>query len=497
MVLSQAGCAVVDPNPDYNRTISLISTATGVDSIYRPGDEARVEKAIVEFLDEGLTVDEAVQICLLNNPELQASFHRLGMARADVVQSQLLQNPSVGISTRFPAGGGLLNLEAGFAQNLVDIWQLPIRKRVAERTLNQVILSIAQQASRLASDTKAMYFRAVAATELYMIALVNLEAAERTVQLTITLQQSGAGSGVDVNFSKSAMQEVELLVTQATLEAFNTKSNLARKLGLVMPPAELVLTDALPAMPDHTIEIESILRLAADHRFDLSAANEGLLALADNIGLEKQRVFPRVMLGLEIERESRPRSSDGRFIGQSILSSIAAGGPALAPGFGSKDDESVITVGPTLSLELPIFDQNQAQIAKAHYEYEEAVKQFKSLYVEVSHDVHLAHARAMSAWETARFYQYEFLPLRETTLELARAAYRAGKVSFLIVLEAQRSQQLAKAGLVRALRESALGWVDLERVTTLPMQRIVDSSNESNPSPEINTETTPETPNNP
>ena len=49
-------------------------------------------------------VAEAIQVCLLNNPGLQAAFLDIGMARADVVQSGLLSNPSLTALVRFPTG---------------------------------------------------------------------------------------------------------------------------------------------------------------------------------------------------------------------------------------------------------------------------------------------------------------------------------------------------------------------------------------------------------
>jgi len=468
----QNGCATVDTQADYERAASLIGAATGSDSVYRPDDHERVEATIHTFLKDGLTVEEAVQVCLLNNPELQSSFHRLGMARADVVQSQLLHNPSIGIATRFPAGGGLVNLEASMSQNLVDLWQLPIRKQVAERTLNQVLLSIAHLAAQLVSDTKRAYYSTLAADELYQITKQNHKSAERLVQLTKSLQKAGAGSGVDVNLSMIALQEVELLVRQADLEAFQAGIKLIKTLGLIMPPSELVLVDDPPSLPHQTLAVVPILVLAVEQRFDVASAREALLTLAGKIQLEQQRVFSRVELGVEFERESRPRSSDGRFLGQSLLASLAAGAPTLSPDFGTRDDGSEVVVGPTLSIELPLFDQNQAQIAKAKFTYEKARKLLKNLIVEVTHDVRLAHAQAQSAWDTVRFYQQDLLPLREANLTLAQEAYRAGKVSFLTVLEAQRSWQEAKAGSVRALQSSALGWVELERVIALPRKSI-------------------------
>jgi len=115
-----AGCATVDPTPDYQRAGQYVTQATGQQSIYQPGDdEAIIADKVKDLLAGGITADEAVQICLLNNPGLQAAFMDVGMARADVVQSGLLSNPSLGMALGFPAGGGLANIEAGLRRRKV------------------------------------------------------------------------------------------------------------------------------------------------------------------------------------------------------------------------------------------------------------------------------------------------------------------------------------------------------------------------------------------
>ena len=75
-----------------------------------------------------------------------------GASRADVVQSGLLSNPTLAISVRFPKGGGRSNIAAGLAQQPVDLWQIPVRKRITEAQLEATVLTVAHQAVTLAAD---------------------------------------------------------------------------------------------------------------------------------------------------------------------------------------------------------------------------------------------------------------------------------------------------------------------------------------------------------
>lgn len=134
--LTIAGCATVDPRADYDRAARHVADATAQSELYRPDEDEAVDGQVRELLEGGITCEEAVRICLLNHPGLQAAVLSLGVARADLVQAGLLSNPSLNAALRLPSGGGLANVEAGLAQNIADLWQIPARKRAAGHALD-------------------------------------------------------------------------------------------------------------------------------------------------------------------------------------------------------------------------------------------------------------------------------------------------------------------------------------------------------------------------
>ena len=77
------GCATVNPKPDYDRTRNLIQQSTGMTKSYSPEEDGLSAEELSAWLPDGLTLDEAVRIALLNNRKLQAAFFDIGMARAD------------------------------------------------------------------------------------------------------------------------------------------------------------------------------------------------------------------------------------------------------------------------------------------------------------------------------------------------------------------------------------------------------------------------------
>ncbi len=153
------GCATVDPNPDYGQASQLVAERTGTPEVYEPSVDALVEERVDAFSSDGLTVDEAVRLALLKSPALQSVFQEIGASRADLVQAGLLTNPSFSLLAQFPEGGGRTKLTMGFGQELVDLWQIPVRKKIAEAQLEQTILKVVQQGVDLTADAKSQAYR--------------------------------------------------------------------------------------------------------------------------------------------------------------------------------------------------------------------------------------------------------------------------------------------------------------------------------------------------
>ena len=470
------GCATVNPRPDYDRMAAEVAAATGRSFGYRPDDERAAQERVQELFRGGLTVDEAAEVCLLNNRRLQAALYDVGAARADVVQAGLLSNPTLSFGLRFPDAGGLANFEAALVQNLADLWQIPVRKRAAERVLDRTILQVAREVSIAMFDTKTAYYRAKQADRKREIAAESVQIAQQVLDLALARQQAGAGGEVDVNLARSEVQDAELALRSTALEAFEARSTLCTLLSLKIAPDSLELTDALPEPPAWTVPDETLLVLAADHRLDIQAAVRAADAAWVQIRLEKLKLFPTLELGVSFQRDER-RAPEGRnILADSLRASLDAGEPKvdIAPQEKSGGQDTIL--GPTIGMELPIFNQNQGGIARAQFEHEQSRKLLENLVVQVSQEVRLATARARTAWSNAGYYRAQVLPLRGTSLELARTAYQAGRTPLLNVLEAQRALLTARAGYADSLQASAAALVELEKATGQPLPRILEAA---------------------
>lgn len=482
VLLPFLGCATVDARRDYDNARDQVERAIGHAPDIQPDEQSQDAEQCAALISDGLTVDEAVQVALLNNSKVRAAFARIGMSRSDVVQAGLFSNPSIGLSFRFPDGGGLADFELSLAQNIADLWMIPARTRAATRDLNRTILEAVREVSALANDTKVAYVNAVAADELLATARDSVTLTQQLLRITEARLEAGMVSSLDANLAKGQVLKAEVELRTARLEAATAHRTLATLLGLVTQAGKVTLADPLPTPRSDTLDPERYVEIARDARLDLQAARDGQEAAAARVELELARVFQNVEIGFELERNARRAPPGRKVLADTARASIANGGLTV-PEIESrgqrrlaKSQEIEAILGPSLSLTLPIFDQNQAQIAKARFGYLEAKYQLDALDRAIVQETREAADRAATAWNLATLYDHEVLPQVRETLTLSEAAYQAGNAPILNVVDAQRSLLEARRLYVAALQSSANALVDLERATARPIRVLLDQT---------------------
>lgn len=472
------GCATVNPQADYSRSRELIAQSVGVNRAYDPKQPALSAADLQTRLADGLTLNEAVEIALLNNRRLQGAFHEIGIARADWVQAGLLSNPTVGIGLLFPEGGGRSNVQAALAQNIVDLWQMPVKKRLNERKVEQQVVQVARLAGELAVETKRAYYEAVAATELLAIARQSVELFQKSYDATRTQREAGTGTALAENLQRGELLQAQLDLQNAELATRNTRRQLARLLSVDDEVASVELTDPLPAQVTPPTDAEALVATAREHRLDLQALQQAVLAGDAEIQLEYLRIFPEVMVGVSAER-NEGRALPGRDIAADFArSSLRAGQPTIpdvetrGERRAAQEQDIEFKIGPNIEMTLPIFDQNQAQIARARYGRVQAVKSYEDLYINIAQDIRAAVDQARTQWTTVAFYHDELLPQAERSLEFSSAAWQAGTADVLTLLASQRNLLATRRQYVSAHAAAAASLADVEKAVGLPLDKI-------------------------
>ncbi|HLS54502.1 MAG TPA: RND transporter, partial [Zeimonas sp.] len=94
-VIALGGCASFSPDGGFDAVEQIAAEHLGKQARWPKSDAERgaVDRRVAQLLEEPLTMDDAVQLALLNNRGLQAAYAELGIAEADFVQAGRLPNP--------------------------------------------------------------------------------------------------------------------------------------------------------------------------------------------------------------------------------------------------------------------------------------------------------------------------------------------------------------------------------------------------------------------
>ncbi len=434
-----AGCASIDPTPDYDQAVQEVQSATGAANVYHPDHEDGLPEREAALLEGGLELREAVELGLLLNPFLQASFRSVGIARADRVQAGLLTNPSLSLALRLPVDGGPTQIEGGLFASLVDLWQIPARTRVAQSALERTVLELAHSAVQLAGNIRTAYIDAMAADQLLVIAQENRDSAARLVELVGLRLEVAAATAIDKNLAELELLDTEVVLRDAKFDAGERRRVLTTLLGYDHVPLEFALTGGLPGSADTLPDVEVLRRLASDRRLDIRAATARLEEAVAELQRQHGLVVKFADVGIDAER----------------------------------DDDWAL--GPAIRLELPIFDQNQAQIAKAVAALAQHEALLRAVSVSAAQDVSSVFARTQAHWDAVRLYSDQVARAGET-LELSRQSYEAGKTTIIPVIEAQRKLLSARRMHALRLRAAAAAVSDLERATGTPREELLEAN---------------------
>jgi cobalt-zinc-cadmium efflux system outer membrane protein len=127
-----------------------------------------------------------------------------------------------------------------------------------------------------------------------------------------------------------------------------------------------------------------------------------------------------------------------------------------------QDPNRPFLLGPTLALELPIFDQRQALIARLEAQHRQAVHRLDALAVQIRSEVRLVHARLDFARRTVTRYKATVLPLRERAVDQAQLQYNGMQLGLFELLATRQAQIDAYRAYIDALRDYWIARADLE-----------------------------------
>lgn len=387
-----------------------------------PPDDAAVQP----LLEQEMTADLAVRIAFAQNRDVQATLEELGIARAELIASRTLRNPVFDGEVRFP-GDPRAPFEIGLIQPLIDIFQLPARRKLGQARFEAARVEVGASIVQFASEVRTHYYDLLAARKVLARQADVLKAQEAAAELAGRQHAAGNISDLDLENEQSRLEQVKLDHAKAQLDELEARERLVADLGLARR-ADLRLPPDFPAFPERERTAGEVEAQVPGRRLDLRLAEREIEVARRAAGVARGAAFEELAAGVHHEREPEGKS----------------------------------TTGPAASIPIPIFDRGTAPRARARAQLRQAQQRLNALTVSARSEARAAHERLLEARARFAYLREVALPRRERILRLTQLEYNAMLRGVYPLIEARQDLDRARREEVLAARDYWVARTELE-----------------------------------
>lgn len=375
-----------------------------------------------------LTMDDAVRLALARNQTLQAQRLTVDASKDDEITAGLKPNPSLGVSVSgFPVGSPSLFTSDYLKNQLTyDVGTSYLFERGGKRH-NRIL--VAEDTTDVAAKTvldneRQLRFQTAQAFINVLLAKSTLDLAQQDLQnfsqvVTVNQQRVQSGDLAEGDFYKISLQKLQFEqdVSQAQVGLVQARAALRQLVGFDSVAENFDVVGDL-AHTVQTLNLDDVKRQALASRPDLQAARSGV-TLANNT------------LTLQQSDAARDVTGSADYVRNNI-------GPF-----------SSLNVG--ASIDLPIHDRNQGNIAKSEVQIRQATETEQASEYLVLTDVTSAYAGWQTADQVVKLYESGYLDQAQQSLTISQYVFQRGAGSLLDLLDAERTYRDTQLGYRQAL----------------------------------------------
>ena len=373
-----------------------------------------------------ISLDQAIDLALAHNHSIKATRTLILQNQAQEITANLRPNPTFGVDTQFVPffspqdfSGDNLNQTQQFDIGISYLFERGHkRQRRLQAARDQTAVTRAQvgDAERTLAFNVAQQFVSVLLAESSLqFALQDLKDFQQTVDISEAQLKAGYIGEGDYLKIKLQLLQFQTDVSSARLAKVQALVGLREFLGYNAVPAEFDVIGDLAYQPLNA-GLEDLQMKALHERPDLHATELGITAAQSQILLAKANAKVDVNGTYDFTHVS----------GENTASIFA-------------------------NFELPIFNRNQGEIARAGYALTQAQEQQHAASDIVLSDVSNAYAAVKSNDEVLQLYTSGYLKQAQDSRDISEYAYKRGAASLLDFLDAQRSYRSVQLAYRQAL----------------------------------------------
>jgi outer membrane protein, heavy metal efflux system len=385
-----------------------------------------------------ISLDEAIQMALRHNHNLLAARTTIQQSEAEEITANLRPNPVILSDWQFlpifqPSQftGDYLDNTAQFDLGVSYLFERGKKRqhrlRAARDVTAQTRSLVADSERGLAFSVASGFINVELAESTLALAQQDLQSFQNTVEIAQARYKAGDIGEDDLLKIKLQMLQFETDVSAAKLARVQGLSDLRQLLGYESITADYDVSGSFDYQPVKG-NVDDFQAMALQNRPDLRAAQQGVTAANSQHALQ-QAIGKRDITG-EVNYTHIGYLNDISLFGQ---------------------------------MQMPIFDRNQGEIARAAYAITQAQEQERFANGQVMTDVRDAFENLRTNDQVVGLYRSGYLDEARESRDISEYAYRHGAASLLDFLDAERSYRATQLAYRQALASYLLATEQLRQ----------------------------------
>ncbi|HXG55143.1 MAG TPA: TolC family protein [Vicinamibacterales bacterium] len=420
------GCATLGPDRGRIETDRLVGSRSNPALEWAASPTPDADSA--RLREQPMTPVNAVQMALLRSPRLQQEYARLGLIRADVQEALQIANPR--LNARRLTGGGLTTTTLGLAMPLADLLVLPTRARLAKADYERAKSEIAASILVVTADVEAGWYEYVGGQQIADMRATVASGMATAADLAQRFFDAGNITELQLRQEQAAATQARIDAARARADAQRSRLHLNTLIGLSGADAQWPVSAQLPSPVAEEDSADALEAVSRGTNLQLVAARQELLVMEG--ALDATRRF-RLLGGTEIGYE-REKEADGARL-----------------------------KGPTLNLELPIFNQGQARVARAQALVAQSRARLAELELAAGNAVRLGAERVRVLRDIVETHRNVLIPQRESVVARSQEQQNYMIIGVFELIQAKRQEYDAYQSYLESIRDYWLARTDLLR----------------------------------
>lgn len=374
-----------------------------------------------------LTLEQALATAYERSPLLAAARNEAASSEGQLTQAGVIPNPSIEVgiddnrrTTRITTTTLSMPVELG-GKRAARVKAAGLARDIAQRDLSSA-------RADLRAAVIAAFFDVAVAQETVRVSQGAVEIAQSALRLAE--RRVAAGKAPPLESSKARVElansRIEARAADSALQAARRK--LGQLWGAPQPDFAQVGAD-LGTLPRREAIDDLRAALATSPRME--AGRLSVEMGRAQLEVEKSKRYPDITLSAGVARDNEQGRNKAQF---------------------------------GVAIPLPLFDRNQGNVYSATMQSYKAQDMYRELESRLTADLLQSVSQFDLAANSAREYRATVLPGAAEAYDSARKGFEAGKVSFLEVLDAQRTLSQGNIGYLNVLASAYQASADIDRI---------------------------------